>query len=119
MISLRNITRAASAFFSPHRRVFHALILLTLSLCLLDHVIEGLIGWDLQFLQTGRDAETTLFLVFLLLGLVFALVALIRASATLLRRSERLLAFLKVEIPALPFGLAIRPDSSPPLPLRI
>jgi hypothetical protein len=101
-----------------HRPLLHALILLALTLCLVDHVIEGLIGWDQQLLPTGRDTETTLFVVFVLLALAFALVELIHA-AKLFRRSEGLLAFLHVEIPAPPFELAIRPDSSPPVPLRI
>lgn len=88
-------------------------------LCLLDHVIEALIGWDQQMLQTGRDTETTLFLVFLLLSLAFALAALIRTAAKIFRRFESLVAYLQVQIPTLSFGLSVRPDSSPPLPLRI
>ena len=101
------------------RSVLHSLILLALGFCLLDHVIEGLVGWDQQLLPTGRDTETTLFVVFLLLGLAFALLELIHAAAKLFRGPEGLLAFLQVEIPASPFELAICPDSSPPVPLRI
>lgn len=96
-----------------------ALVLLIVFLCLLDHVTEALIGWDQQVLQTGRDTETTLFFVFLFVGLVFALATLIRLSAKLLRNIERILDSLQVEILTPSFDIAIRPDSSPPLPLRI
>jgi hypothetical protein len=114
-----DLTGVASEFISTHRKIVQAVVLLSIALCLLDHVIEGLIGWDQQLWQTGRDTETTLFLVFLLLGLAFALVKVIHAFAKLFRRTEGLLALLQVEIPAPPFELAIPPDSSPPLSLRI
>jgi hypothetical protein len=115
----RLLTTVRDSDAKGRRQVLHSVILLALTLCLLDHLIEGLIGWDQQLLPTGRDTETTLFVVFLLLGLAFALVELIRATAKLFRRPEGLLAFLQVEIAAAPFELVVRPDSSPPVLLRI
>jgi hypothetical protein len=119
VIRANKLAHVVIEFISTHRKMCHALVLLTVFLCLLDHVIEALIGWDQQILQTGRDTETTLFLVFLLVGLAFALVELINASAKLFRREESILALLQVEIATLFSGFAIRPDSSLPLSLRI
>jgi hypothetical protein len=82
-------------------------------------MIEGLTGWDRNFLFTGRDTETVLFFVFLLLGLGYVLATLIFAFVPLLRRLESLVAALHVAIPVATFAPAIVPDSSPPLPLRI
>jgi hypothetical protein len=119
VIRAHDIAGAASEFISTQRKMFHAFVLLTVFLCLLDHGIEALTGWDQKFLQTGRDTETTLLLVFLLLGLAFALAAQIRVSARLPGRRESVLALLHLATPSLSFGLAVRPDSSPPLTLRI
>jgi hypothetical protein len=116
--TLPDIFDKGSAFPSAHRKLFHTVVLLTTSLCLLEHLVESLIGWD-TFLVTGKDTETVLFFVFLLLGLGFSLAALIRATAKVFRRLEALLVLLQAEIPAAPFTFAVRPDSSPPLPLRI
>jgi hypothetical protein len=105
-------------FLSEHRKLFHLAVLLTISLCVLEHLVECLIGWD-TFLLTGKDTETLLFFVFLLVGLAFSLAALIRISTRLSRSLGTPLTILKAEIPPALFALAIRPDASPPPSLRI
>jgi hypothetical protein len=119
VIRLRDISDAPTQFVATRSRILRAVVLLIVFFCLLDHVTEALIGWDQQIWQTGRDTETTLFLVFLFVGLAFALATLIRLSAKLLRTIESILASFQIENLTPSFGIAIRPDSSPPLPLRI
>jgi hypothetical protein len=119
MSRVREFPGAIGEVLSKHRKSFHALTVLAVSLCLLSHMIEGLTGWDRNFLHTGRDTETVLFFVFLLLGLAFVLATLIFGFVPLLRRLESLVAALHVAIPVATFAPAIIPDTSPPIPLRI
>lgn len=101
------------------RRGFHALLALTLVICLLCPFAEEFaLHWDQTIFDTGYDGESTVAVIALLLILAFAIARLLvdfvlkDTSGEPLVDSEPVLG-LAFDFISIPY------DSCPPLPLRI
>jgi hypothetical protein len=109
---------AVNAFLYKHWKGFQGLVVLSVCLCLLEHLAECLIGWD-TFLQTGKDTETLLFFVLLLLGIAFSIALLTSVFEPLIRQQNAAVAALRAGIALDGFLVVSTIDTSPPLTLRI
>ena len=101
-------------------KTFHALVALVLLACAACPFFEMVLHFNGSIFQTGRDTETSLIVLFLLLELGFAI------ARTLLVLVSRVLGKLGLvdfylglsTLPAANFSI-VPPEISPPLSLRI
>jgi hypothetical protein len=101
------------------RKPFHALVLASLTLCTFSHLLDVSAGWDCHFLQTGKDSETSLLVLAVVLGLALATAVLIWRAIPSVSDGVGIV-IPSVELLALTSTvLAIPPQSSPPSVLRI
>jgi hypothetical protein len=105
-------------FVAMIRRLFHASVVLFLLPCLASPFVEVSLHMTGTVFGTGKDTETSLALLIVVLGLVLALTSLLVAVQPGVRMTELLQPAARVVLLRAGWVLPIL-NPSPPPPLRI